>query len=421
MADKLQGTWVFDKWVAERNDLAPVEFANWNLNFSSNGKQFYTLRFGGTGIYNNDYDSPNSCSILYKYPDGVTDADGKSWVTYFSNAAGSITRNEEYNTIQILSMYDEVANAENLYRALKARATHTPFTEDIEVPMVSAKGVMLKTAGKLCDRDIVVTPELEELNVTENGDYTPSKVGYGKVSVNVAATTADASLKQRIEGTITEVSDSTVTSIVQNAFSRCGALASVNMPNVTSIGQNAFIGCDVLTSVNMPNVTSIGTRAFSGCTKLPSVDFPNVTKIGSYAFDSCYALTGVKFPNVATIETYAFQKCSALASVDFSSATGIKTYAFNNSSELNTVILRGVPACGLANINAFTGTPFASGKAGGKLLVPRSLVESYKTATNWSVIWGYGTNQFLALEDYTVDGTITGEIDWDKLNGGTTA
>ena len=49
-------------------------------------------------------------------------------------------------------------------------------------------------------------------------------------------------------------------------------------------------------------------------------------------------------------------------------------------------------------------------------IVPAALVESYKTATNWAAYWGYGNNKFLALEDYTVDGTVTGEIDWDRLN-----
>lgn len=40
-----------------------------------------------------------------------------------------------------------------------------------------------------------------------------------------------------------------------------------------------------------------------------------------------------------------------------------------------------------------------------------ALVDSYKAATNWST---YAT-QFRALEDYTVDGTITGELDSTKI------
>lgn len=47
----------------------------------------------------------------------------------------------------------------------------------------------------------------------------------------------------------------------------------------------------------------------------------------------------------------------------------------------------------------------------GYIYVPRALVDTYKAATNWSTI----ADQFRALEDYTVDGTITGELDESKI------
>jgi len=47
----------------------------------------------------------------------------------------------------------------------------------------------------------------------------------------------------------------------------------------------------------------------------------------------------------------------------------------------------------------------------GYIYVPAALIEEYKSATNWST---YAT-QFRALEDYTVDGTITGELDETKI------
>ena len=52
----------------------------------------------------------------------------------------------------------------------------------------------------------------------------------------------------------------------------------------------------------------------------------------------------------------------------------------------------------LVNINAFTNTPFASGKAGGTLYVPSALVSEYQAATNWSTILGYSTNSIAAIE-----------------------
>lgn len=57
----------------------------------------------------------------------------------------------------------------------------------LQIPMTSAKGVLLKTQGKFCGDNIEVTPELEEIHITENGEYTPSKVGYSKVTVDVTS------------------------------------------------------------------------------------------------------------------------------------------------------------------------------------------------------------------------------------------
>ena len=45
------------------------------------------------------------------------------------------------------------------------------------------------------------------------------------------------------------------------------------------------------------------------------------------------------------------------------------------------------------------------------IYVPRALVEDYKVATNWSAY----ADQFRALEDYTVDGTISGDLDETKI------
>ena len=225
---------------------------------------------------------------------------------------------------------------------------------------------------------VEVTPDLEELTVTENGEYTPSKDGYSKVTVNVAATATDERFKQLVERTITDISDDTVTSVGDYTFQFCSQLTSVNLPLATSVGSSAFYGCNQLTSVNLPLVTSVGKYAFQSCRQLTSVNLPLATSVGQYAFNSC--------------------------------------------AQLSCVIFRAETICTLSNANAFKNTPFASGDAGGKLIVPRSLTTEYPNATNWSsVISGNANNRVLALEDYTVDGTITGEIDWDKLNGGTTA
>lgn len=113
--------------------------------------------------------------------------------------------------------------------------------------------------------------------------------------------------------------------------------------------------------------------------------------------------------DVEKIGNYAFYICSKLTTADFPMVTTIGGYAFTNCSKLNALALRSQSLCSLAHSNSFSGTPISSGT--GYIYVPSSLVDTYKSKTNWST---YAT-QFRALEDYTVDGTITGELDADKI------
>ena len=157
--------------------------------------------------------------------------------------------------------------------------------------------------------------------------------------------------------------------------------------NATSIRDYAFYYNHNLIKADFPLVTSVGESAFSGCSKLTTVDFPAVTSIHNYAFNGCSTLTTVDFPLVTSIGSYVLQSCS----------------------QLTTVILRNTTMVTLGSVNSFTATPIASGT--GYIYVPRALVDSYKSATNWSTY----ASQFRALEDYTVDGTITGELDESKI------
>ena len=90
-------------------------------------------------------------------------------------------------------------------------------------------------------------------------------------------------------------------------------------------------------SVKLSNVTSIGTSTFQNCSSLTEVSFPNVTSIGSQAFDSCSKL----------ITIYVGTNTSTVCALS-------STSAFNNCTSLTNIY------------------------------VPASLVDSYKSATNWS-------------------------------------
>lgn len=133
-------------------------------------------------------------------------------------------------------------------------------------------------------------------------------------------------------------------------------------------------------------------------------------KVGDYAFRTCEQLTSAIFPSATSVGNSAFYSCPYLLSVDLPSATVIRNYAFYGCKALKALILRKSNAiCGLVAANAFYNTSIASGT--GYIYVPAGLIETYKTASNWSTF----AAQFRALEDYTVDGTTTGDLDPNKI------
>lgn len=258
-----------------------------------------------------------------------------------------------------------------------------------------------------------------DLIITENGEYTPTdgSTGFKSVTVDVVGGAFDT----LIEGTITEV-NSKAKNVRPYAFYKIDTLTSADMPNAISLGNYAFDHCLELKRVNFPNATSAGERAFNACYKLTSAALPNLENVGTEAFSSCQELTSVNVPKVKTIGNYGFSDCRVLSSIDLPSCTSIAMLGFFNCYSLKTVILRSTTVCQLKSKTGFNGcchilgtvdaTYNPNGDKDGYFYVPRAKVESYRGATNWST---YESDRFRALEDYTVDGTITGDLDPTKI------
>lgn len=223
--------------------------------------------------------------------------------------------------------------------------------------------VRLPTAGKYCDRDIVITA-----------------TGGGADGDDLATSIVDR--------TITEYYSDKVTTVGAYAFCKCNKLASVSCPNVITIKDDAFDVCYGLTSANFPNVETIGRNAFYSCTNLASVSCPNVRTIGVNAFSSCPKIQSISLLKCESIDSAAFAGCSSLTALILGTTEKVCTATVDS-------VLRNTPIA----------------KNAGYIYVPSSLIESYKTATNWTT---YAT-QFRALEDHTVDGTITGALDESKI------
>ena len=165
-----------------------------------------------------------------------------------------------------------------------------------------------------------------------------------------------------------------------------------------------------ITEFRDDTLTSLGSYAFSCCTVLTAVELPAAETIGTCAFSSCTALTILALPKCTSFMHCAFEN-TGLQIIDFWQAITNPIGGqncqrpFNKCVSLKAIVLRNEDTLSRGDFTyGDLGTPIASGT--GYIYVPSALLEDYKAATNWSTY----ADQFRALEDYTVDGTTTGEL-----------
>ena len=178
----------------------------------------------------------------------------------------------------------------------------------------------------------------ETLNVSANGTYNPGEGidGYSQVVVDVPISGWD-----------------------QKSFTE-GAVEIINLDNTASfVASSAFYNNITIQTVNLPYATSVGIGAFSSCTSLSQVSLP----VCSYISDGVFrytSLTQVSLPMCGYIGGSVFYGCSSL----------------------NIINMGYSSVCSLYNSNAFYDTQITSST--GSIYVPASLVDSYKSANNWS-------------------------------------
>ena len=137
---------------------------------------------------------------------------------------------------------------------------------------------------------------------------------------------------------------------------------------------------------------SLPTSVFSGRTDIVSVNLPNWTGGAAYGFNGCTNLANVRCDGLKAIGNYCFLNCKSLTRMELPSLTYISEGSFKGCEKLETVIIGTESSTNVAtlqNVNAFEGTPIASGK--GFVYVPNSKEIAYKekwravsdTAENW--------------------------------------
>ena len=177
-----------------------------------------------------------------------------------------------------------------------------------------------------------------------------------------------------------------------------GTIGEYTNDRVTQVGDYAFALTNIR-SVNFPICKRIQRYAFASCYQLSSVNFPACTAIWSSAFFTCHnsSFTSVSFPACKWIENFAFYDCNNLQIVNLSACTSIAANAFKYCYRLSQFYLTGSSVCTLLDSNAFGNTPYAgySSYFSGTpyIYVPSSLVDAYKTATNWT----YFSSRFVGI------------------------
>lgn len=161
--------------------------------------------------------------------------------------------------------------------------------------------------------------------------------------------------------TITMPLNSASSNVSYVSFNSCSNLKCVVIPStVVEIPSNCFSANRAMKVCCLAKRNIFNDYSFNGCWTLKRVPIHDCTAIPAYCFQYLYCANKIKFnSNVATIANYAFN------------ASSIDTYDFTNNTS--------VPV--LSNTNAFS-----SGNSEYKILVPSSLYNTWKSASQWSSI-----------------------------------
>lgn len=192
--------------------------------------------------------------------------------------------------------------------------------------------------------------------------------------------------------------------------------------SITSIRTNAFRKSPI-TRATFPNVTTVGSDAFreSGLLGIYAADFPSLEQINGFG-NSIPNLVFACFKSASRLGSSSLTSHSKLIIADFGSANitplGIEGSSLTSDTVLATIILRHTTVMPLKALTPFNNTPFASGRTGGTIYIPKVLYDhlgdgtalDYKAATNWSTYDGYGTITWAKIEgsqyeNYYADGT----------------
>lgn len=262
------------------------------------------------------------------------------------------------------------------------------------------------------------------------------KVGGGFAEYTEGA--GEDTLLKALRNQVTSVEDDTLTSIRSYGLAYMTALTSANFPElqtintyafyddynivwngwpfpkVKTIGNYAFRYCYGLTGdlVLPTTCTSIGQYSFANCDGIETFTAPgSITTLGTYTWNGAsghvMAMRECHLPHLGTSialnlnwgSTTAANACQHLEICDIGNAKSIAANTFANCYKLQTLIMRRTTVTTCANVSAFLNTPIRGRNSmTAKIYVPSALIDTYKAASVWKTIDGYGFVEWLPIE-----------------------
>lgn len=331
--------------------------------------------------------------VLIATPEVMYD-ETKIHLSDFCNEAGSICRGYRLHSKDVFSATKEAFMGEK-----PEVGKFVELTSDVKLNVVTDKtGSTL--VGEIVDINKVGSYTYYAVEVCTVGAQAEGDLASAQEELDKAIAELEALKNKEVVWT-----QSTIT------LSDKSVLTAVTLPDeVTNLKVNAFLGCANMTTFIGNGVKSLGgDSVFSGCSSLTEIILPELRTMnaGDYngnQFSNCTALRKVVFPKYSgALGTRVFYKCTALEIVDILSCSNIYSMAFSDCSNLKAICIRSDTVISCAD------KLFKNGSHSGNVYVPKSTLDQY--VTNYET---YAT-RFRSLEDYTVDGTITGELDESKI------
>lgn len=203
-----------------------------------------------------------------------------------------------------------------------------------------------------------------------------------------------------------------VTILYGNSFCKyCYKLKAISIPStVTTFASNngsvpsMFDGDYAFRIFSLPSkLVNPGSSMFNNCYSLRAIALHSgVTTIPTSLFNSCYSIESIKIKgNITSVETYGIYHCHRLNELYLpSTLTSIAAQAFRYNYSMDAYHFGSTTPPTLANNNAFSDNSSAF-----KIYVPysadHSVLNAYKTATNWSTYASYMVEESIDLINMT--------------------